>query len=155
MAGCHQPRQGKRRDWHLSPGDIIRRPELHRIYGASGQSGISPSRTSLNFIIFTDRSAGDQHGYHDRWQGTTRRTPPSPHHGALAHTPPPIPNLSPFRIRQPFHHQPPLEAPILSISDATTPCHGPEYDMLAPSTATVPPLPPEKSAKQLAMPSAV
>ena len=57
--------------WDLSPGDTIKRTELHSQYGGSGQGGISPSRKSPNILVFTDRSVGDQHGYHDRWEGTT------------------------------------------------------------------------------------
>ena len=57
--------------WDLSPGDTIKRTELHSQYGGSGQGGISPSRKSTNILVFTDRSVGDQHGYHDRWEGTT------------------------------------------------------------------------------------
>lgn len=57
--------------WDLEPGDTIKRTELHSGYGGSGQGGISPSRKTPNILIFTDRSVGDQHGYHDRWEGTT------------------------------------------------------------------------------------
>lgn len=54
--------------WDLRPGDEIRRKELHRQYGGGGQGGISPSRTSPNVLIFSDLTAGSQHGYiYDAW----------------------------------------------------------------------------------------
>jgi hypothetical protein len=56
-------------DWHLKPGDSIRRSELHDRYGGGRQGGIAPCTTSPNVLIFTDRSVGDEHGYHDRWDG--------------------------------------------------------------------------------------
>ncbi len=54
-------------DWTLQPGDRIRRKDLHQRYGGSSQSGIAPSNRSRNILIFTDRAAGEQHGYLDRW----------------------------------------------------------------------------------------
>jgi hypothetical protein len=53
--------------WTLRPGDCIRRTELHALYGGSGQSGISPSRTTPNILVFTDPRSGERHGYFDRW----------------------------------------------------------------------------------------
>jgi hypothetical protein len=53
--------------WTLRPGDRIRRTELHDRYGGSGQSGISPSRTSPNILVFTDPRSGERHGYFDHW----------------------------------------------------------------------------------------
>lgn len=54
--------------WDLRPGDEVRRKELHRRYGGGGQGGISPSRTSPNVLIFSDITAGSQHGYiYDAW----------------------------------------------------------------------------------------
>jgi predicted RNA-binding protein with PUA-like domain len=53
--------------WTLRPGDRIRRTELHARYGGSGQSGISPSRTTPNVLVFTDPRSGERHGYFDRW----------------------------------------------------------------------------------------
>jgi predicted RNA-binding protein with PUA-like domain len=53
--------------WTLGPGDRIRRTELHNRYGGSGQSGISPSRTTPNILVFTDPRSGERHGYFDRW----------------------------------------------------------------------------------------
>jgi len=56
-------------DWTLSPGDKIKRTELHRLFGGSRQSGISPSAQSLNVFFFSDRASGEQHGYIDDWKG--------------------------------------------------------------------------------------
>jgi hypothetical protein len=53
--------------WTLRPGDRIRRTELHARYGGSGQSGISPSRTTPNILVFTDPRSGERHGYFDDW----------------------------------------------------------------------------------------
>lgn len=53
---------------HLQPGHDIRRTELHRQYGGSGQGGISPSSQSPNIFIFSDPATGEQHGYFDGWQ---------------------------------------------------------------------------------------
>ncbi|WP_153461647.1 EVE domain-containing protein [Streptomyces kaniharaensis] len=54
-------------DWHLQPGEEIRRVELHDRYGGSRQGGISPSLQSKNVLLFTDASTGEQHGYEDVW----------------------------------------------------------------------------------------
>ncbi|MFJ5653866.1 hypothetical protein ACIQD5_11155 [Streptomyces microflavus] len=54
-------------NWPLTPGDEIRRVELHELYGGSSQNGISPSRTTNNILIFTAPSSGHQHGYYDTW----------------------------------------------------------------------------------------
>jgi len=53
-------------EWHLRPGDRIRRTDLHKRYGGSARSGISPCRQSDNVLIFSDPS-GAEHGYYDRW----------------------------------------------------------------------------------------
>ncbi|MDH6121253.1 hypothetical protein ABH930_000033 [Kitasatospora sp. GAS204A] len=55
-------------DWHLEPGEEIRRVELHDRYGGSRQGGISPSVRSKNVLFFTDASTGEQHGYDDLWE---------------------------------------------------------------------------------------
>jgi hypothetical protein len=55
-------------DWTLSPGDKIKRTELHRQFGGSRQSGISPSAQSANVFFFSDLSSGEQHGYLDDWK---------------------------------------------------------------------------------------
>jgi len=62
------PREkGRRAPWILRPGDRIRRTELHNRYGGNGQSGISPSRTTPNILVFTDPRSGERHGYFDHW----------------------------------------------------------------------------------------
>lgn len=53
--------------WHLSPGDTIRRTDLHARYGGSSQNGIATSGTTDNILIFTAASSGHQHGYYDTW----------------------------------------------------------------------------------------
>jgi hypothetical protein len=55
-------------EWNLQPGDRIRRTELHKRYGGSGRSGISPSTVSPNILIFSDPASGHQHGYFDGWK---------------------------------------------------------------------------------------
>src|SRR5690606_41841534 len=57
--------------WSLSPGDRIRRTELHARYGGRRQGGIGPSAKTPNVFIFTDRDVGKKHGYLDRWEGDT------------------------------------------------------------------------------------
>ncbi len=57
-------------EWSLAPEEVIRRADLHRRYGGNSQSGIAPLRNSPNILIFTDPKAGEEHGYHDRWEGT-------------------------------------------------------------------------------------
>jgi hypothetical protein len=63
-------------DWDLEPGTPIRRVDLHKRYGGSGQGGICPSAKTPNVLIFTDPSSGHQHGYYDEWSedGTFRYT---------------------------------------------------------------------------------
>lgn len=63
-------------EWHLTPGELVRRMDVHAQYGGSGQGGISPSRESPNILIFTDPRSGQFHGYYDRWaeDGTFRYT---------------------------------------------------------------------------------
>jgi hypothetical protein len=57
-------------EWTLSIGDRIKRTELHRQFGGSGQSGISPRRQSANvfIFIFSEATSGEQHGYTDSWK---------------------------------------------------------------------------------------
>ena len=55
--------------WDISPGDQIRRVELHDRFGGGRQGGISPSRKGPNILIFSDPAVGEQHGYADRWVG--------------------------------------------------------------------------------------
>lgn len=61
-------------EWHLAPGERIKRTELHRIYGGSGQGGINPSATTPNVFLFSDPPSGHQYGYIDEWaeDGTFR-----------------------------------------------------------------------------------
>lgn len=55
-------------DWTLSPGDKIKRTELHRLFGGGRQGGISPSAQSPNIFLFSDPMSGEQHGYFDSWK---------------------------------------------------------------------------------------
>ena len=55
-------------EWSLDPEEVIRRVDLHRRYGGNTQSGIAPLRNSPNILIFSDPRAGEEHGYHDRWE---------------------------------------------------------------------------------------
>ena len=57
------PPDAQDNQWELTPGQLIRRVDLHAKYGGGGQGGISPSSQSLNVLIFTDLTAGSQHGY--------------------------------------------------------------------------------------------
>jgi hypothetical protein len=59
-------------DWDLEPGEQIRRVELHLRYGGGRQSGISPSRSSPNVLVFSDPGVGAQHGYNDSWSSDGR-----------------------------------------------------------------------------------
>lgn len=59
---------GNHVDWQLKPGQIIRRVDLHKLYGGSGQGGICPSLKSANVFIFTDPTEGEQYGYIDGWR---------------------------------------------------------------------------------------
>jgi hypothetical protein len=52
-------------EWALSPGDKIKRTELHDTFGGSRQGGISPSARSPNLFIFSDRTSGEQHDIDD------------------------------------------------------------------------------------------
>jgi hypothetical protein len=53
----------------LTPGETLRRVELHERYGGRRQGGISPSKVSPNVFLFSDPSKGIQHGYlYDGWR---------------------------------------------------------------------------------------
>jgi hypothetical protein len=52
---------------HLSPGGAIKRKDLHKYLGGSGQGGINPSNKSSAIFIFTDPKEGAKHGYNDGW----------------------------------------------------------------------------------------
>ncbi len=47
----------------LTPGESIRRVDLHDQYGGRRQGGISPSKQSANVFLFTDQAQGLLHGY--------------------------------------------------------------------------------------------
>jgi hypothetical protein len=52
----------------LSPGDSVKRVDLHDQYGGRRQGGISPSKQSANVFVFTDQARGVLHGYlYDGW----------------------------------------------------------------------------------------
>ncbi|MEV3871212.1 restriction endonuclease [Streptomyces sp. NPDC049906] len=53
--------------WHLRPGDLIERKQLHVQYGGRTQGGIGPSARTPNVMVFTDPVAGEKHGYYDGW----------------------------------------------------------------------------------------
>lgn len=48
---------------NLTPGQTIRRVDLHQEYGGRRQGGISPSKQSPNVFLFTDQTQGALHGY--------------------------------------------------------------------------------------------
>ncbi|HEV3071962.1 MAG TPA: hypothetical protein VGY76_11120 [Solirubrobacteraceae bacterium] len=47
----------------LTPGDTIRRVDLHAQYGGRRQGGISPSKVSDNVFLITAPAIGERHGY--------------------------------------------------------------------------------------------
>ncbi|MEJ3750040.1 restriction endonuclease [Actinomycetes bacterium KLBMP 9797] len=51
----------------LTPGDRLRRRDVHARYGGRQQGGIAPSRETPVVMFFTDPSTGHQHGYYDGW----------------------------------------------------------------------------------------
>ncbi len=53
--------------WDLTPGERIRRVDLHARYGGIRQGGISPSNATPNVFCFTDPKIGRQYGYYDEW----------------------------------------------------------------------------------------
>lgn len=55
--------------WPYTPGEKVRRVELHERFGGRQQGGVSPSNQSPNLFLFTDPRSGLQHGYVDRWDG--------------------------------------------------------------------------------------
>lgn len=74
LAGIDHSWSGARPDasepnWHLEPGDLIKRTELHARYGGRGQGGIAGSATTPNVMVFSDPRTGKRYGYLDRWQG--------------------------------------------------------------------------------------
>jgi hypothetical protein len=55
-------------EWTLSPGDLIRRTDLHEQFGGRRQGGIGPSAQTANVFVFSDPDSGEQHGYVDSWK---------------------------------------------------------------------------------------
>lgn len=51
-------------EWTIAPGTQLRRRDLQAVYGGNIQSGIAPSRSSDNVLIFTG-PAGEHYGYMD------------------------------------------------------------------------------------------
>lgn len=51
----------------LTPGETLRRREVHALYGGREQGGIGPSRRSNVVLFFTDPATGHRHGYYDGW----------------------------------------------------------------------------------------
>lgn len=54
-------------DWHLKPGDKIKRKILHQQYGGRIQGGIGPSSLTANVLVFSDPLVAKKHGYIDGW----------------------------------------------------------------------------------------
>jgi hypothetical protein len=55
-------------EWGTDLGAEMTRAELQALYGGGRQRGIEASRTTPNILVFTDPSAGSQHGYSfDGW----------------------------------------------------------------------------------------
>lgn len=55
-------------DWHYRTSDVTRRSEIARTYGGAVQGGIEPSARTPNVFLFTDPTAGAEHGYNfDGW----------------------------------------------------------------------------------------
>ena len=52
--------------WDIIPGQLIRRTELQQKYGGNQQSGITPSRSTPNILIFIYPGKGVEFGYEDR-----------------------------------------------------------------------------------------
>ncbi|WP_156926007.1 hypothetical protein [Glycomyces arizonensis] len=49
----------------LAPGDIRTRQQLKRLFGGGVMSGIEPSATTPNVLLYSDPSKGEQYGYYD------------------------------------------------------------------------------------------
>src|SRR4051794_34432431 len=53
----------------FKPGQTIKRSDLHELLGGRRQGGISPSKVTLNVMLFTDPRKGLLHGYlYDGWR---------------------------------------------------------------------------------------
>jgi hypothetical protein len=56
-------------EWTLTPGDRIRRTDLHARFGGGGRGGMEPSAKTPNVFLFTSEE-GKKHGYpFDGWDG--------------------------------------------------------------------------------------
>ncbi|QDM56410.1 hypothetical protein PP515_gp63 [Gordonia phage Sidious] len=55
-------------NWNISPGERIRRAQVHAQFGGQTQGGISTSSTSSNIMIFADPVRSRDHGY-DLFEG--------------------------------------------------------------------------------------
>jgi len=53
--------------WDIETGTILRRRDIHEQYGGQRQSGISPSLSTPNVLLFTNPVRGRIHGYFDGW----------------------------------------------------------------------------------------
>jgi hypothetical protein len=53
--------------WGVDIGEVVKRTDLHELYGGRRQGGIGPSRVSANVFLFTDPAKGHKHGYFDGW----------------------------------------------------------------------------------------
>jgi hypothetical protein len=49
----------------LEPGDIRTRQQLKRLFGGGTMSGIEPSATTPNVLLYSDPSQGEKYGYFD------------------------------------------------------------------------------------------
>jgi hypothetical protein len=56
------------RQFDLAPHTVVRRKQLHEMWGGRTQGGISPSRTTPNIFIFWSPAVGEKHGYFDEWR---------------------------------------------------------------------------------------
>ncbi|MFI2077668.1 hypothetical protein [Streptomyces triculaminicus] len=51
----------------ITPGGVYTRADLKVIFGGGTQSGIEPSLTTPNILLFTDHDSADDFGYQDGW----------------------------------------------------------------------------------------
>lgn len=49
--------------WSISPGEELKRSEVHRLYGGAHYGGIEPSRKSANILLFTNPHGKSEYGY--------------------------------------------------------------------------------------------
>ena len=54
-------------NWRIAVGALLTRTEVAREYGGAIYSGIQPSSTSSNVMLYSDPAEGEQHGYVDGW----------------------------------------------------------------------------------------